>query len=234
MATSSLDAKMNLAGKARDTWRRLTGKPGKERILHGYGCIFVHIPKTGGNSIMASLNSLPQRRAAAEFPPVKYPKHAKAAEVKGVVGDPLWEEYFSFAFVRNPWDLMVSSYGWWLQKAQKWEKFHLNVREIERMGSFSAFMHSRYGRRMINRSEGDIFDWISEDGRIIVDFVGRFESLQEDWDRICDRIGAPRRQLPHMNRTERKASYREYYSEETRRIVAERFHRTIEMFGYEF
>ncbi len=234
MAMSSLNSKIYHVKTVRETWRGLLGKPGKERILHGYKCIFIHIPKTGGNSIMASLNTLPKRKAAEEFPPVKYPKHATAVEVKGVVGDPMWEEYFSFAFVRNPWDLMVSSYGWWLQKAHKWEKFHLNVREIEQMGSFAAFMHSRYGRRMLNRSEGSIFDWISEDGKIIVDFVGRFECLQEDWDKVCEQIGAPRSQLAHMNRTERKASYREYYSAETRQIVADRFHKTIEMFGYEF
>ena len=204
----------------------------KERILHNYRCIFIHIPKTAGNSITYALNFLP-KITDKDYSSAKIGKHAKAVEVKRILGDKIWEEYFTFSFVRNPWDLVVSCYYWWLQKAHKWEKFHPDIRRIQQLGSFDGFMHSQYGREMINEIKGNIFDWISEEGEIIVDFVGRFENIQEDWKEVCEHIGAQDQTLPHKNRTERKP-YRGFYTNETREIVAERFWRSIEEFGYSF
>lgn len=205
---------------------------GKERILHNYQCVFIHIPKTAGNSITYALNHLPRRNGRV-YPLAKIDKHAKAVEVKRILGDKIWGEYFTFSFVRNPWDLMVSCYYWWLQKAFKWEKFHPDIKRIQQLGSFDRFMHSQYGKEMINEIKGNMFDWISEEGDIILDFVGRFENIQEDWKKVCEHIGVPYQTLPHKNRTERKP-YREFYSTQTREIVAERFWRSIKEFRYSF
>jgi len=77
-------------------------------------------------------------------------------------------------------------------------------------------------------------DWISDaEGRIVVDFVGRFENLQGDCQRVCDIIGIECT-LPHFNKTKRSRNYREYYSSRTKRIVRETYGRDIEAFGYEF
>ena len=75
---------------------------------------------------------------------------------------------------------------------------------------------------------------VDEDGASIVDFVGRFENLQADFAAVCDRIGLHRTGLPHENRSDGRKAYRDYYSEETRDIVARYFKRDIERFGYEF
>jgi hypothetical protein len=59
------------------------------------------------------------------------------------------------------------------------------------------------------------------------------EALAEDWRVICDRIGISHVELPHRNVSSR-GDNRKYYDDESREIVARRFRRTIERFGYEF
>jgi len=77
-------------------------------------------------------------------------------------------------------------------------------------------------------------DWISDaEGRIVVDFVGRYENLQDDCQRVCDIIGIECT-LSHLNKTKRSRDFREYYSSRTKRMVEEIYGRDIEAFGYEF
>ena len=218
-------------------YKQLTGcrrriKYHNARVVHDHKLIFIHIPKAAGSSITNTLNQLP--RDTENLSP-KIGKHAKAWEVRFLLGHEIWDQYFSFAFVRNPWDLMVSSYHWWLQKAVNMPQYSKHVRRIQNMGSFYEFMHSVYGQKMINERHGGLYDWISDPktGELLVDFVGKVEQIEEDWQEICKRANINAAQIGHDNRTDR-SNYREYYDDETKKIVARRFRRTIEKFGYEF
>jgi len=71
-------------------------------------------------------------------------------------------------------------------------------------------------------------------GNVIVDFIGRYERLQEDFDEVCRRIGIPAPPLPHKRKAQDRKDYRSYYTAETAELVAQRFKRDIEMFGYRF
>ena len=71
-------------------------------------------------------------------------------------------------------------------------------------------------------------------GNQIVDFVGRYESLQTDFDHRCERIGLAMQQLPHRRRANDRIAYRDCYDEETKAPVTQHFGADMEAFGYEF
>ena len=143
--------------------------------------------------------------------------------------------YFSFSIVRNPWDRLVSC---WMQKIitqePTEEQFRSDIRwELNyQKPSFKDFI------KIISDDENITKDshWALYFNIIPVsdlDFIGRFENLQEDFNIICDKIGIPRQKLPRENKSKHK-HYTEYYDDETKQIVAEKYKKDIEYFGYEF
>ncbi|MCG8363032.1 MAG: sulfotransferase family protein [Pseudanabaenales cyanobacterium] len=75
---------------------------------------------------------------------------------------------------------------------------------------------------------------MGSDGVLVIDFVGRFENLQSDFDRVCDRMGIEQQPLPHKNVMNRKQHYTEFYDDESQALVKALYHQDIEYFGYEF
>jgi len=76
--------------------------------------------------------------------------------------------------------------------------------------------------------------WVTdESGKVVVNFMGRFEKFQIDFDYICDQIGIERRELARMHKTKHDF-YSTYYDEETKEMVRKLLHLEIKMFGYKF
>ena len=179
-------------------------------ISHKHKFITIDIPKTGTTSINSALQSfLGEHDFTIKMSQTAGMRHATYSHC--IKKFPNYKNYFSFAFVRNPWDRMLSFYF-----------FKRNISKIDKNTSFKNFLelpilnqHS-YIKGFGNNS-----------------FIGRFENFQEDFNIICDKIGIPRQELPHKNKTEHK-HYTEYYDDETRKIVAEKYAKDIEMFKYKF
>ena len=127
-----------------------------------------------------------------------------------------FSDYFKFAFVRNPFEREVSLWKY--------------LTKIKREG----YVKEKFSDFVKLPKEHTYMDYVKdEDGTIILVYIGRVENIQEDFNIICDKIGIPQQQLPHNNPTKHK-HYTEYYDEETKQIVAEKYAKDIEYFGYEF
>jgi len=181
--------------------------------------IWFLIPKCGSNSIRNFLHKNSEIVSNEQF---------KEAVRTGID----WENYFKFIIVRNPWDRLLSA---WQDKVRKqWDEkyrfpqFRIKYFEQFHDKDFSFFVKNcEINRDPHLRSISELVD-ISG-----IDFIGKLENLQEDLGIICDKIGIPRQQLPHTNKTNHK-HYIEYYDDETREIVAEKYAKDIEYFGYKF
>ena len=76
-------------------------------------------------------------------------------------------------------------------------------------------------------------EWITDDkGKVVVDFIGKYENFDEDWKIVCEKIGI-KAKLPHRNKSKHR-HYSVYYTKEARQVIAERFKEDIKMFGYKF
>ncbi len=222
-------------------------------ISNKHRFIFVHIYKTAGTSVTNVLEPLaigPLQRQllrgraflvsqgiGRQLLRRRYHKHITAREVVDIMGREKFDDYFSFAFVRNPWDWQVSLYKYILKDTRHY--LHDFVRTLP---DFDAFIRWRCleeiktSDSMIGTTEGFKFqkDFVfSASGECLVDFVGRFENLTHDFNYVCEKIGSPKRDLPRLN-VSNKESYTRFYSEETRDLVGETFRPDIEAFGYRF
>jgi len=208
--------------------------------------LFVHIAKTGGTSVRAALQR--GRWADPWYWPMflcsrlshlsghrigtKLPRHAKVIAAKELLPRAYFEGLFKFAFVRNPWDLQVSSF----HHIRRERPHYLGGRK-----DFASFLHWKldpdrpYQFHVDTSIELQTDYLIDLHGNIVVDFIGRYERLHDDFAEACHRIGIPPPALPHRRQArDRSRDYRRYYDDETAELVAQHFRRDIELLGYRF
>ena len=172
--------------------------------------------KTAGTSIVKTLDLHPLLDAG---------HHANSTVIKQTVGDKIWNEYFKFTMVRNPYAKMVSLYRY--------------VSSEYLPGStFSEFIRHWNDGGKIDRIEPRYLPWLDEK----LNYIGKLEDgLQNVLDLVCDKVSIPRVKVLHENRSgfavdgkELDLHYTEYYDDEAKRIVTEKFKDELERFNYQF
>ena len=211
-------------------------------ISHEHRCIFVHIPKSGGTSIELALgmdrgnelfgfeaadgtrydNSVGPRMKAEGQHDLICLQHLEATRVRSRYPDEIWNTYFKFSVVRNPFDLVVSEFSYHTQEREDM----LGILGFAPDTPFKDYVHSGFRAKQQKKF------LVDERGEIIVDFIARFENLEHDFAHICKTIGVEVK-LPHANKTVRDP-YREYYDDRTRARVERVYADDFQLFGYSF
>jgi hypothetical protein len=211
-----------------------------------YRFLFVHIAKTGGTSVRAALEGLRWRdpwyypmflcsrfsHLSGHRIATKLPRHAKVVAAKELLPKEYFDSLFKFAFVRNPWDLQVSSFHHIRRERPQYLGGHETFEDFLRWKLDPERPYQYHIDTSITLQTDYLIDL---DGSIVVDFIGRYERLHADFATVCDRIGLRAPALPHERQArDRKRDYRTYYSDETAELVARRFARDIRMLDYRF
>jgi hypothetical protein len=223
-------------------------------ISHLYKVIFVHIQRTGGNSIQKVFAEHdPQLVTRLSLDPAnKRIKHCFAADVQAAVTSDVFRKYTKFCVVRNPYDRMVSWYAMFKhaetiqtvayeQHPELWTLGREVLSEIVTfIGTDAAFTFENFLRlprehesRLFERFYLNQVDYLMQQEHLLVDRILTFEHLAHDFADFAERIGFPG-MLPHTNQAIREPDYRTYYTDVTKDLIAQRFQRDIDYFGYRF
>lgn len=136
----------------------------------------------------------------------------------------LFNRYFKFAFVRNPWERLVSEYEFLLRKTD-----HGRHEKVKRLAGFAQFIDMQIPRRDAYQSNM----LCDRGGVLLMDFVGKLEHLEADWKTVCERIQIDYQPLPRKNVTRRR-HYQDYYTDATVEKVRIHWARDIALFNYQF
>lgn len=177
-------------------------------------------------------------------------KHSTAQEIKSILSEEEWNNCFTFAFVRNPYDRVVSFYHHlrkplYISKktlGRQYPEF-LDTGLLEPKEACQAAMKYEFNEwvmKIYGYEEFNHYGWLDsqlrwlsdERGQIIVDFVGKYEELMNGWQTICNSIGTSV-DLPKLNSSNR-VSYRSYYSTSSRRIIESKFEKDLILYQYDF
>ncbi len=200
--------------------------------------LFVHVDKTAGMTITRALERHAETRLFERamrrlgvrelyrvwYPFKIHPRHVSALRLRSELPPRVWRRLFKFAFVRNPWDREVSLYHYILRVPK-----HPQHRIVAGLSGFDEYLEWRaeLGWTPQRRQLADA------QGELIVDFVGRFEHLEQDFGCVTQRLGLPARQLPWLNASPR-AHYTTFYTPGGRRRVEQGYAEDLELFGYRF
>lgn len=206
--------------------------------------LFVHVPKAAGTSIAGAFAHLDLMRAGrAHKDPVQrkawieskgypdailnLPIHATATQIKGVIGDALYDALYTFTVVRNPWDMQLSWYTYNVQTATG--PHHARVTGY---ADFTDYVHRHLDEHGALLAPGPQTKYlVDESGAHIVDQILRYEDLESGFNTVLNDLGITGIELDRFNQSYH-APWTEAYSVETFNLVRDLVLEDAQALGY--
>lgn len=204
-------------------------------VSHDLQTIFIHIPKTGGSSIEALIWPDEDGRTEADLwmgfldrYHNKYQtgglQHLLAVQIRQELGIDIFNQYFKFAMVRNPWDKAVSQYRFMRLRPDLMEFIGMQADDC-----FKRYLH------LIRKKEH--VQWMAQykfvmddNGELLVDYIGRFESFSLAVDKALKKVGLTYSTLPHINQSDGRIPVA--LDAEATEWVADMYRQDIDIFNY--
>ena len=133
--------------------------------------------------------------------------------------------------MRNPWDWQVSYYHFILKQTD-----HIRHELVKDMsGGFEEYLEWVIATKNpfpkgATKLQKEII--VESNGEVNIDYLGRYETINQDFNQVCQVLNL-QTNLPYLNQSKHR-DYRGYYSDRTRKLVANNFQEDIELFGYTF
>jgi hypothetical protein len=209
--------------------------------------LLIPVPKVASTSLRGLYKGLQQPDATSIKPEfIGFNTfHFTAFECRHFIDD-----YYSFGLVRNPWDRMVSAFKW---KSKIEDKNEMNFRRyvVMKLGNDGCGQKRHGPRNMKNREKPpehsfrdgqDAFRHLMPQtrfvydlkGNVMVDFLGRYETFEEDHNKLREELNLPKGRVPISNVSKCKTNYKEFYDSESKKIVAKYYEEDIDNFKYTF
>lgn len=204
-------------------------------ISHKHKFVFIHIPKTGGDSITAALK--PFSEVVGDD---LERKHLPAKEIRErFFKDRDWSSYLSFAVIRNPWEQIHSEWCFFQFFYSRVDELKRNgscvgwLSEIERVGNIKFSDYVTECCRRCARLDLYVPRYCQENGKDVVKTIIKFDDLHKGF-RILTRKLALNTQLPHENAAPDRPPYQEVYTPEMRKMVRIAFGKDIDRFNFAY
>jgi hypothetical protein len=203
--------------------------------------LFVHIPKTGGNSIQQILRNYSEDFVATKSSGqdgfdrfdindrYRTKKHSPLWYYRLVLPRSIYMSLYKFAIIRNPWERLISYYFSPHRKVTEWDRslFLAILPEVKPVGYYLHPVHP-FIYHIQSVLSGHMTPLDAD-----VDFVLRFENLEADFKRVCGEIGIPFAPLDHRNKSAHE-HYSHYYDDELISVVRAKYQEEINWGSYDF
>ncbi len=215
--------------------------------------LFIHVPKTGGNSIQNILKDYSEDRILGHPDPGgngllqrfqvrndRYgsSKHSTLSQYRTALEPEIFRGLYRFSVIRNPWDRMISYYFSPHRGINGWNRYSFLelIREVQPVRHYICCKKTVTPLTIIGnicREFGVQLPLLHRKLAGELDFLIRFEQLDSDFQKVCDRLEIPFTPLPRVNRS-RHDHYSSYYDDETREAVRRKFREEIVTGNYSF
>jgi len=234
-------------------------------VSHRHRFIYTKTAKTAGTSVEAYYEKycLPEgdspfshtRRACVSEAGIvgyrggspfggKWYNHMPAAQIRRQIGDDIWNSYFKFCIVRNPFDKLISGFQMFERQRDRHTTTQKIIVSVRKILGVPNPIDCVSGENTVARFRSWIKNggWIDDrdkymiDGKVCVDYFIRYEQLQDGIKHVCEQVGVPFApdQIPKLKSGKRTddVPITDYYDAETARIVSARYTFELAEFGY--
>ncbi|MBD0823864.1 sulfotransferase family 2 domain-containing protein [Aestuariibaculum marinum] len=211
-------------------------------ISHEHKCIFIHVPKTAGMSILSFFypdvqfkTKRPDYEKLFGWCPKRrlHMQHATAKQLLELelVTQEQWNDYFKFTFVRNPWDRAYSDYKF----IQKFSGVTGGFSDfINKSGPFYEILNNDNSQSYLGDHLLPQTSFFDLEGEYQLNFVGAFENFHVDIDEILKKLNIIKNFDIHINKSKRKVNYANFYTRSMENLVATKYIQDIKILGYHF